>query len=253
MKLIEEIFDITSPFQPDLSTYNILLKGISCRIDQIQGNDQSSINEKKQMIQKMDNLLEDLKKSVTNKPNDVTINTVLDILIKAGEIKRAWDLFDNMKSLYGIEPDKYSYSTIIKALKYDLDPTKLEKAFGILEFLKNKTSTINDEIIFNCLLDVCVRLGKMDKAERVFNEMKENKLSPSKITYAIMMKGFGQVYQLDRAFEVFEEMINNNIAPNEIIYGVLHWPCPCSVDRVSAAQLTGNVGSSRSRSAPAYI
>jgi len=236
-KLIEEIFDITSPFQPDLSTYNILLKGISCRIDQIQGNDQSSINEKKQMIQKMDNLLEDLKKSVTNKPNDVTINTVLDILIKAGEIKRAWDLFDNMKSLYGIEPDKYSYSTIIKALKYDLDPTKLEKAFGILEFLKNKTSTINDEIIFNCLLDVCVRLGKMDKAERVFNEMKENKLSPSKITYAIMMKGFGQVYQLDRAFEVFEEMINNNIAPNEIIYGVLLNACVRSSNIAKVTQV----------------
>ena len=224
-KLIEEIFDITSPVQPDLSTYNILLKGISCRIDQIQGNDANSLAEKKNMIQKMDSLLEDLRKSSTNKPNDVTINTVLDVLIKAGEIKRAWDLFDNMKSIYGIEPDKYSYSTIIKALKYDLDPTKLEKAFGILEFLKNKTSNLNDEIIFNCLLDVCVRLGKMDQAEKVFNEMKENKLSPSKITYAIMMKGFGQVYQLDRAFAIFDEMINNNVAPNEIIYGVLLNAC----------------------------
>ena len=224
-KLIEEIFDITSPVQPDLSTYNILLKGISCRIDQIQGNDSNSLSEKRQMITKMDILIEDLKKSSTNKPNDVTINTVLDILIKAGEIKRAWDLFDNMKSVYGVEPDKYSYSTIIKALKYDLDPTKLEKAFGILEFLKNKTSSINDEIIFNCLLDVCVRLGKMDKAERVFSEMKQNKLAPSKITYAIMMKGFGHVYQLDKAFEIFEEMISNNVAPNEIIYGVLLNAC----------------------------
>ena len=224
-KLIDEIFDITSPVQPDLSTYNILLKGISCRFDQIQGNDTESIRDKRQLITKMDTLLEDLKKSSMNKPNDVTINTVLDILIKAGEIKRAWDLFDNMKSIYGIEPDKYSYSTIIKALKYDLDPTKLEKAFGILEFLKNKTSTINDEIIFNCLLDVCVRLSKMDKAERVFIEMKENKLTPSKITYAIMMKGFGQIYQLDKAFEIFEEMISNDVAPNEIIYGVLLNAC----------------------------
>ena len=224
-KIIEEIFDVMSPVQPDLSTYNILLKGLSCRIDLIQGHDLSAIQEKRQIISKMDNLLEDLKKSSTNKPNDVTINTVLDILIKAGEIKRAWDLFDNMKSVYGIEPDKYSYSTIIKALKYDLDPSKLEKAFGILEFLKNKPSNINDEIIFNCLLDVCVRLGKMEKAERVFSEMKENKLAPSKITYAIMMKGFGQVYQLDKAFEVFEEMNANNVAPNEIIYGVLLNAC----------------------------
>ena len=224
-KLIEEIFDITSPVQPDLSTYNILLKGISCRIDLIQGNNSNSASEKSKLIIKMDNLLEDLKSSSTNKPNDVTINTVLDILIKAGEIKRAWDLFDKMKSDYGVEPDKYSYSTIIKALKYDLDPTKLEKAFGILEFLKNKTSNLNDEIIFNCLLDVCVRLGKMDKAEKAFQDMKENKITPSKITYAIMIKGFGQLYNLERAFEIFEEMNNSNVAPNEIIYGVLLNAC----------------------------
>jgi pentatricopeptide repeat protein len=236
-KLIEEVFDITSPVQPDLSTYNILLKGISCRIDQIQGHDHISLNEKEQMIQKMNNLLEDLKKSTSTKPNHITVNTVLDILIKAGEIKQAWDLFDNMKSLYGIEPDKYSYSTIIKALKYNPEKSRLDKAFGILEFLKNKTSNINDEIIFNCLIEVCVKLGQIEKAENLFKEMKEINIAPTKITYAIMIKGFGQVYQLDRAFEIFEEMINNNIAPNEIIYGVLLNACVRSSNIAKVTQV----------------
>jgi pentatricopeptide repeat protein len=220
-KLSEEIFDFGSPVQPDLSTFNILLKGISCKLDLLTSNE-----EKGKLVVLMDKIFEDIKKVSNCKPNDVTINTALDILIKAGEIKRAWELFDNMKELYEIEPDKYSYSTIIKALKYELDPSKLERAFGILEYLKNKTGTVsNDEIIFNCLIDVCLKLNLMDKAETVFREMKEIGVAPSKITYAIMIKGYGQIYNLNKAFEIFEEMKTAGIPANEIIYGCLLNAC----------------------------
>ena len=113
-KLVEEIFDFASPVQPDLSTFNILLKGVSCKTDQT-----TIPEEKTKLVAVADRLFTDINKFAQGgsfKPNDVTINTMLDILIKAGEIKRAWELFDNMKDLYGIEPDKYSYSTIIKKL-----------------------------------------------------------------------------------------------------------------------------------------
>jgi len=219
-KLTEEIFDFASPVQPDLSTFNILLKGLSCKMDQNPSNE-----DRIKLLQTMDKIFDDIRKQ-NFKPNDITINTMLDILIKGGEIKRAWDLFDAMKDEYGIEPDKYSYSTIIKALKYELDPSKLERAFGILEYLKNKSGTVaNDEIIFNCLIDVCLKLNSMDKAERVFREMKEIGVAPSKITYAIMIKGYGQVYNLEKAFQVFDEMKFANIPPNEIIYGCLLNAC----------------------------
>jgi pentatricopeptide repeat protein len=232
-KLAEEIFYTTSPVQPDLSTFNILLKGISCKLDSVQHSE----CEKEILIAQMDKIFEDVKKwTETFKPNVVTINTMLDILIKGGQIKRAWVLFDEMSSLYNVEPDKFSYSTIIKALKYELDPSKLERAFGILEYLKHKQGLVNnDEIIFNCLIDVCLKLNAMDKAEKVFKEMKEIGISPSKITYAIMIKGYGQVYNLDKAFEVFEEMKVANIPPNEIIYGCLLNACvrSSSIDKVS--------------------
>lgn len=218
-KLIEEIFDFGSPIQPDLSTFNIRLKGISCKLDEA-----TSAEEKEKLIELMDKIFEEsLKANI--KSNDITINTMLDILIKAGKIKRAWDLFDIMKEKYEVEPDKYSYSTIIKALRYELDESKLERAFGIVEYLKNKKSSNNDEIIFNCLIDVCIKLNLIDKAEKIFRDMKEIGISPSKITYAIMIKGYGQVYQLNKAFDIFEEMKTQNIPPNEIIYGCLLNAC----------------------------
>jgi pentatricopeptide repeat protein len=220
-KLVEELFDFTSPVQADLSSYNILLKGVSCKLDQFINNQEEKIK----LVGTMDGIFAELLKN-SIKPNDITINTMLDIMIKSGEIKRAWELFDSMKEKYGVEPDKFSYSTIIKALKYELDGTKLERAFGILEYLKQRQGTVtNDEIIFNCLIDVCLKLNLMDKAEKVFREMKEIGVIPSKITYAIMIKGYGQVYQLEKAFSVFEEMKLANIPANEIIYGCLLNAC----------------------------
>jgi len=229
-KLVEEMFDFASPVVPDHSSFNILLKGVSLRLDADLSDD-----EKNTLLNTMTKIFEDINKHQSIKPNDVTINTILDILIKAGQYQKAWDLFDEMRTKYGVEPDKYSYSTIIKALKYDLDSSKLERAFGLLEYLKNKNTDLNDEIIFNCLIDVCIKLNCIDKAEKVFYQMKEVGVFPSKITYAIMIKGFGQVYDLDRAFKMFEEMKQSNIIPNEIIYGCLLHACVrCSdINRVT--------------------
>ena len=219
-KLVEEMFDYASPVQVDLSSFNILLKGVSIKLDK-----DINESEKQDLLKNMEKIFDDVKKHQTLKPNDVTINTILDILIKGRQFQKAWDLFDEMRTTYDIEPDKYSYSTIIKALKYDLDSSKLERAFGILEYLKNKNTQLNDEIIFNCLIDVCIKLNCIDKAEKVFYQMKEVGVYPSKITYAIMIKGYGQFYDLDRAFKIFEEMKNNSITPNEIIYGCLLHAC----------------------------
>ena len=218
-KLSEQILDSGSPVQPDLSTYNILLKGISCKLD-----DMTAEEDKANEVAIADKYFEDIAQHSFH-PNDITINTMLDILIKGNQFKRAWDLFDVMKSKYNVEPDKYSYSTIIKALKYELDPTKIERAFGILNYLRKQNVSGSDEIIFNCLIEVCLKLKMVDKAEKVYQEMNSLGVSPSKVTYAIMIKGYGQVYDLTKALNIFEEMKQAEVRPNEIIYGCLLNAC----------------------------
>ncbi|MCQ2820379.1 MAG: hypothetical protein MJ252_24195 [archaeon] len=214
-KLTEEILGYGSSIQIDTSTYNILLKGISCKLDVTEQED-----EKRVLLEKAQTYFEDVEKKGL-KYGDITINTMLDIYIKTSQFNKAWDLFDNMEKKYEIEPDKYSYSTIIKALKYDEDPSKVEKAFGVLEYLKKKNVTGSDEIIFNCLLEVCLKFKMVDKAEKLFSEMKTLGVNPSKITYAIMIKGYGMVYDLEKAMKMFKEMKEADIQPNEVIYGCL--------------------------------
>jgi len=221
-KLYEEVFDYASPVQPDLSSFNILLKGISIKLENVGQNQE----EKVKLLDAAEKVFEDLQERYNYKPNDVTINTKMDILIKGGQINKAWDLFDIMKTKYLVEPDKYSYSTIIKALKYEPDLSKLDRTFGILTLLKEKkVCSSNDEIIFNCLIDVCVKLQRIEKAEMVFRTMKEYNIQPTKITYAVMIRGYGQIYQIDKAFELFEEMKFLGIEANDVVFGCMLNAC----------------------------
>jgi len=219
-KLVDEIFDFASPVQPNLSTFNILLKGISIKLDNNLSNEEILTQ-----LETADKLFLNLQETHNLKPDDVTINTKMDILIKGSKISRAWELFDEMKTKYFIEPDRYSYTTIIKSFKYEPDLTKLDKVLSILDLFKGKKTCSTDEIILNCVIDVCLKLGKIDKAEMVFKSMKEFGIFPSKITYAIMITGYGQVYQLDEAFKIFDEMKEMNLEPNDVIYGCLLNAC----------------------------
>ena len=214
--------DIQSIAQPNIVTYNIILKGINQMMYNL---DYEKKGEFARI--KVDEVFKTIQKK-SLKPNDITLNTIIDIFIESGNFDMAWVYYDDMERKYSVEPDIYTYSTLLKSIKnYQPDEKNVERAFNILKIVKlSKTKGIKpDEILYNCILDTCVKYSRMDQAEAVFLDMKEANITPSKITYAIMIRGFGNNHRLDSAFAVFSEMKSNNITPNEIIYGCLLNAC----------------------------
>ena len=206
----------------NIVTFNIILKGLNlemCKLD---------FEERGKFCKgKVDLIISEINKKGL-KPNDITLNTIIDIMIESGNFDSAWKFFDEMENIYNVEPDIYTYSTLLKSIKnYEPDLKNIERAFEILKIVKlSKTKGIKpDEILYNCILDTCVKYGKMEQAEVVFSDMKEAQVHPSKITYAILIRGFGNDYKLNRTFEIFNEMKEKNIQPNEIIYGCLLNAC----------------------------
>jgi len=96
-------------------------------------------------------------------PNDVTYNSMIDVCVRSNNMGNAWNLLTEMKKAE-IMPDNFTYSTLIKGLKAE-DQTQsgisnqndLEKAFALLEDMKHNNNVKPDEILFNCLIDACVR------------------------------------------------------------------------------------------------
>lgn len=218
-RLEEEIFDFTSPVQHDLTTFNIILKGIACKIESETQTDKIEI-----LLNKMRNILSEMLKTTNMRPNEISLNTCIDILTKAGKFKDAWEMFENMKNTYDISPDNYSYSTIVKALRGKPDSDMLEKALKFLELIKTAKGK-NEEVIFNCLIECCFKLGDIAKAEHLLKEMSISSIPISKVTYSLMIKGYGTYYLLDKVLELFARMKKNNIFANEVIYGCILNAC----------------------------
>lgn len=208
----------------NIVTFNIILKGLNndmCKMD---------FEERAKFLApaKVEFLLKEIL-SRSLQPNDITLNTVIDMLVESGNFGLAWKYYEEMEKDYSIEPDIFTYSTLLKSIKnYQPDEENIEKAFEILKIVKlsQAKGVKPDEIFYNCILETCVKYGKMEAAEVVFNDMKDCALiTPSKITFSIMIKGFGNAANLEKCFILFHEMKQYSLAPNEIIYGCILNAC----------------------------
>jgi len=218
----------------NIVTFNIILKGINLEMCKLEFSERANFCKGKVEL-----LIQEINKRGL-KPNDITLNTIIDIMIESGNFDLAWKYFDEMEKSYEIEPDIYTYSTLLKSIKnYEPDQKNIERAFEILKIVKlSKTKGIKpDEILYNCILDTCVKYNKMEQAQAVYNDMKDATIQPSKITYAIMIRGYGNDYNLEKAFEIFNEMKEKKVQPNEIIYGCLLNACVKSSKIEKACEL----------------
>jgi pentatricopeptide repeat protein len=207
---------------PNIITYNIILKGTNMEMNQCEFVDRNNF-----VKFKVEKIIKQIEEKEL-KPNDITLNTIIDIMVESGNFDLAWTYYDQMETIYNVEPDIFTYSTLLKSIKnYEPNQTNIERAFNILKIVKlSKTKGIKpDEILYNCILDTCVKYNRISQAESIFQDMKDAKIMPSKITYAIMIRGYGNDHSLEKAFEVFIEMKQSGIQANEIIYGCLLNAC----------------------------
>lgn len=94
-----------------------------------------------------------------------------------------------------ILPDNFTYSTLIKGLKCDhrnFSMRNLDKAFMLLDQMKKQSQVKPDEILYNCLIDACVRFRDVNRAVAVFQQMSMEGVRPSAVTYGILIKAYGQ-------------------------------------------------------------
>lgn len=148
------------------------------------------------------------------RPNDVTYNSIIDACVRCNKMHSAWSLLAEMQANQ-ITPDNFTYSTLIKGIRAEnnsqqagviSNPQELERAFTLLESMKQGGQVRPDEILYNCLIDACVRFHDANRAVAVFHEMQLSGIKPSSVTYGILIKAYGQANQLENAFFVFKRM-----------------------------------------------
>jgi len=179
-------------------------------------------NQKGKILEKILQIVRDLKIRGINM-NEITYNTAIDAFIQTGDFNLAWDLYNEMKESSTVKPDLYTYATLIKGLKSINEPNSLGRAIELLEIVKSQNceNLKADEVLYNSVLDICIKFQNIDMAEKLFVDMKNQGISPSIVTFSIMIKGYGLIFKLDKAIESYNEMRSMKIKSNDIIYGCL--------------------------------
>merc|ERR1719486_1059253 len=147
---------------------------------------------------------------------------MLDACAKCCAMSRASQLLEDMKDSH-VEPDIITYSTIVKGycLQGDVD-----RAFHVLEEMKNDDKFQPDEIMYNSILDGCAKQHRVEDALRLLEEMKAASVGPSNYTLSILVKLLGHARRLNQAFSLVEELSKKNgFRPNVQVYTCLAQAC----------------------------
>eukprot|EP00210_Caulerpa_lentillifera_P000300 g293.t1 len=121
--------------------------------------------------------------------DEETYNTLLKLCSRSNLTTDAINILDEIKS-NGLFPTVISYSTVIDGISKD---KKLSNA-EVLDLSSKILHTMEKEDIqwdnhtYCSLLSVAIRLRDLDKATRLFNEMKRLRIRPSSVTYGNMIK-----------------------------------------------------------------
>ena len=198
---------------PDLITYNTFIKGCA---------QMGLYNE---VIGAFDDMCG---KGVA--PNDVTFNTLIDVFVRSKNMSKVWFIISKMKEM-GIKPDNFTYSTIIKGLNKNTNlncgegsnENELDLAFKLFDNVKKNSKP--DEILYNCIMDACLRFGKIEKMLELYDTMIYEGIRPSSITCGIVIKAYGMKGNLDKALEMYSKMKRENIDISNVTYGCLINAC----------------------------
>lgn len=145
--------------------------------------------------------------------NVVSWNTMIMGLAQQGKFREAINVFSKMQS-EGVEPDTV---TLVGVLNSCANLGGLELGLWVHAHI-DRHSLKADGFLGNALIDMYAKCGSIDKAFRVFRNMKRKDV----YTYSAMIFGLALNGQGECALELFYEMRKMGIEPNAVTFiGVL--------------------------------
>merc|ERR1719221_477383 len=156
--------------------------------------------------------------------NKITYNTILNSMALCGHMRRVPEVLQDMKEADPrVDPDVVTYSTIIKGYCKSGD---LDKSMELFHQMQTESGLEPDELMYNSLLDGCTRQNRLEDASRILQEMLKAKIKPSNYTLSIVARFLGRARRLDQAFATVESISNEyGFRPNVQVYTCLMQAC----------------------------
>jgi pentatricopeptide repeat protein len=201
-KAVQLFRDMEKCFQPDVSTYCILARGISRNLHQPGTRE----------------LLNSLfvKSNPADKRNLFIANTILSGYVKDQQLEIAEKFLQVMKS-DGIVPNVVSYNILISGYAKD---GNMKRARTWFERLK-KAELVPTDSTFNTLINGFMNDRDLENAMEMFSQMKSSGIKPNQKTFAILIDGAFKNGDFERALSIAQEMKELGVVADDFIRNVL--------------------------------
>merc|ERR1719310_2030340 len=146
-------------------------------------------------------LLEEMRKDKVEM-NTSLYNSLIDVQARVGAMDEVLRLRDMMQQ-DGCTPDDLTTSLIVKAY---CSSGNLKMALRVFDEMSTSRVGDGDTVIFNTLLDGCVRKNDFELADYLIEKLDAYKIKPTNFTLGIIVKMWGRRRNLDKAFDAASTM-----------------------------------------------
>eukprot|EP00440_Ansanella_granifera_P000069 gb/GFBE01000072.1/.p1 GENE.gb/GFBE01000072.1/~~gb/GFBE01000072.1/.p1 ORF type:complete len:932 (+),score=227.65 gb/GFBE01000072.1/:1-2796(+) len=165
-------------------------------------------------------------------PNVVTYNSMVKDATARQDMARAWELADEMKEMK-VLPDAYTCSILMAGIKHMPSGEGVDR---IIALMKHGRVTA-DEVLLNCMLDVCVRLRDTERLLQVLDECRASSTVPSLHACATLIRAYGHAQRLDEAWVLWRRVSSEIDGPSEEAFISMVNACLASSDLAAASKI----------------
>jgi len=151
--------------------------------------------------------------------DNVVLNMVLATYVAAGRMDEARAFLDDIEDTEGLV-DVITYNTLCKGYAR---VGNVAKCIECVEHMRARNITPS-QVTYGILLDCCINENDVARAAEVFNEMTASGCVLNTILCTTLIKGFARAEQVDKAMDVYEKMCadgERSMKPDLITYSIL--------------------------------
>lgn len=162
------------------------------------------------------------------KANHISYNCMINVTASVGRFGEAWDLIDAMGKA-GVEVDRYTVSTMMKATKRTSNPRYIRRALALLD--RTGLDASADGVLLNTTIDFCVRHGEAGRLQRLVDAWERSGQQPDVRICGALIKAYAMLQDVSQCWRVWEELTEGRgMSPNDVTLGCMldalvtnHW------------------------------
>ncbi|KAK9164833.1 hypothetical protein Scep_000024 [Stephania cephalantha] len=161
-------------------------------------------------------------------PNLPAFNSLLSALCKSHNVRKAQDIFDQMKEQF--VPDSKTYTILLEGWGKEPNLPKARQIFK--DMIHN--GRYPDIVTYGIMVDVLCKGGRVDEALGVVRDMDARACTPTSFIFSVLIHTYGIDNRIADAVDTFLEMERNGVIPDVAVYNALIGAF-CKVNRLKNA------------------